>query len=140
VGDFSGSTLNFEARSESFDGFRSLIGSISGDVGTNAALTSTAAFEVSGIDQYCSLTKCEVERIVITSEISADDEKLSGVSECVREACLKLNFSHQFRTENTNRLLRNLQKTNMFNPLAVLLARAFIKQSPKDGAGHIINF
>lgn len=140
VGDFSGSTLSFEARSESFDGFRSLIGTISGDVGTNAALTSTAAFEVSGVDQYCSLTKCEVERIVITSEISADDEKLSGVSECVREACLKLNFSHQFRTENTNRLLRNLQKTNMFNPLAVLVARAFIKQSPKDGAGHIINF
>ena len=140
VGDFAGSTFNFLAQSKSLGDSKSVIGSITGNVGTKSELTSAAVFEVSRFDQSCLLTECEVERILIKSEISADDEKLSGVSECVNEACLNFDFSHQFRTENTNRLLRNIQNTNIFSPLAIFGVRALIKQSPQDGAGHIINF
>ena len=140
VGDFSNSTLNFVAQSKSVGDVRTLLGSVAAEIGAERALRSATVFEITGFDQFCHITECNVERILITNEISAADERVSGISECFNEACLALNFSHQFRTENTNRLFSNLKKANIFNPLALIGVRAFVNQSPRSGAGHIINF
>ena len=140
AGDLSDSTIKYVAQSVADGASRSLLGSVTGTFGRDGAIRSETAIEVEGVNADCFPKSCEIERIVVAHDIDVGGEKFSGVSECVAEGCLMPRFSHYFKTNNTMQLMENLQTAEIFSPLALMGALAFVNQMPKKGDGHILNF